>query len=158
MLQECMSFCDQCWAVGFQCIIHLLQLLRIKVNIHSMTKMEHVFKVKQRLKIPPNTQPELPFKLLLFVNRFWSFARIKPLISLIKMWKIDSFFNPSYNSTTKTGILNVCQQSFENVYMSLGLVIGCFMRNFSTVSVQKTELMMTSIDGVFSAHIIKVVK
>lgn len=69
------------------------------------------------LRISPNTQHYLLFKLPLFDNRLWKFSGTKPLISLIRIIKIDPFFIYSYYSMPKMFILRICQQLFANAHV-----------------------------------------
>lgn len=67
---------------------------------------------------------DLLFKLILFDKMFWSLAGTMPLISLIKIIKIDSFFIPNYTLMSKTCILRIYWQFFANLHLLLSLVIA----------------------------------
>lgn len=56
----------------------------------------------------------------------------------IKIMKIDWNSISSYNSTSKMGILRICEQLFTNIHM-FSIAIGQFLKSFSVTSVQLSE-------------------
>lgn len=88
------------------------------------------FKVQQPASKFHQAQNMIFFVQTAFDTSFWNLAKKEPRIT-----KIYPCFIPSYNSTSKTGILRIFQELFANVHTMwikdiIGKYVGIYRKEF----------------------------